>query len=62
MKRLISLAAVVVFVAVSSVPKQVGLSAGQEVSWVVQLMTSQGNKVAGGFKTCLKGVARTKKA
>ena len=45
-----------------SVPKQVPLPAGQEVSWVVQLMTTKGNKVAGGFKTCLKGVAKTKKA
>ena len=45
-----------------SVPGKIPLPAGQEVSWVVQLNTTQGNKVAGGFKTCLKGVVTQKKA
>jgi hypothetical protein len=43
-----------------SVPKQVTLPPGTEVSWTVQLMTKKGNKVAGGFKVCLKGLTKPK--
>lgn len=39
-----------------TVPHSVPLPVGEEISWVVQLNTTNGNKVAGGFKTCLKGV------
>jgi hypothetical protein len=42
-------------------PKKIPLPVGEEISWV-QLNTTKGNKVAGGFKTCLKGVAKSKKA
>lgn len=44
------------------VPKKVPLKVGQGDSWVLQLMTAQGDKVAGGFKTCVKGVAKHKTA
>lgn len=43
-------------------PKKIPLPVGEETSWVVQLNTTKGNKVTGGFKTCLKGVAKQKKA
>jgi hypothetical protein len=45
-----------------TVPKKIPLPVGEETSWVVQLNTTKGNKVTGGFKTCLKGVAKQKKA
>jgi hypothetical protein len=45
-----------------TVPKKIPLPIGQEISWVVQLNTTKGNKVASGFKTCLRGVAVQKKA
>jgi hypothetical protein len=44
------------------VPRKVPLAVRQEDSWVLQLMTTQGDKVAGGFKTCVKGVAKRKTA
>jgi hypothetical protein len=44
------------------VSKKLPLGAGAEVSWTVELVTTDGNKVAGGFKTCLEGAAKHKKA
>ena len=37
------------------VPEQVPLAVNDEFSWTVQLLTTKGNKVAGGFKVCLEG-------
>jgi hypothetical protein len=44
-----------------TLPKKIRLPVGEEISWV-QLNTTKGNKVAGGFKTCLKGATESKKA
>jgi hypothetical protein len=37
------------------VPEPVPLAVEKLVSWVVQLRTTQGDKVAGGFRVCLEG-------
>jgi hypothetical protein len=39
------------------VPVTVPLGANEELSWQVELLTTQGNKVASGFKVCLEGEA-----
>ena len=44
------------------VSKALPLPVGSEISWQLELLTTRGNKIAGGFKTCLKGVAKQKKA
>jgi hypothetical protein len=44
------------------VSKRLPLKAGNEVSWMLELVTTQGNKVTGGFKVCLEGVAKKQKA
>jgi hypothetical protein len=44
------------------IPKAVPLAVGQEDSWTLELLTTQGHKVAGGFKVCLTGVAKPKSA
>jgi hypothetical protein len=41
------------------VPKKVPLKAGSEDSWVMELVTTKGNKVATGFKACVNGVAKS---
>jgi hypothetical protein len=38
------------------VPQKVELKAGAEDSWVLELVTTRGDKVAAGFKSCVKGI------
>ena len=42
------------------VPKHVLLGVKAEDSWMVELLTTRGNKVAEGFKVCLRGEAKSK--
>lgn len=44
------------------VPESVPLKVGAEDSWVTELVAARSDKVAGGFKTCVRGVAKKKKA
>jgi hypothetical protein len=37
------------------VAKRLPLGVGDEISWTLELLTTKGNKVAGGFKVCLEG-------
>jgi hypothetical protein len=42
------------------IPKAVSLGPGAEDSWQVELLTTRGDKVAEGFKVCLRGAATSR--
>jgi hypothetical protein len=44
------------------VSQRLPLNVGNEVSWMLELVTTRGNKVVGGFKVCLEGAKKQKAA
>lgn len=42
------------------VPKKVPLGANEEISWTLELLTTRGDMVTGGFKVCLNGKEKSR--